>query len=131
WPDMSMETITLDDALLILSFPKVLGQHPESGEDVTVQDGPNGPYIRRGSESRSIEGGHFAMRTMTLDEAVAILKEPRKFGRRSTAQSVIAELGKHPDSEAPITVRTGRFGPYVTDGVVNASVPRGRDPQSV
>ncbi len=131
WPDMSMETIDLDDALTILSFPKVLGQHPETGEDVTAQDGPNGPYVKSGTESRSIEGGHFEMKTMTLDDAVELLKQPRKFARRGQARSIIADLGKHPDTEKAITIRNGRFGPYVTDGVVNASIPRGRDPQSI
>src|SRR5690606_6745169 len=90
-----------------------------------------GPYVKSGSESRSIEGGHFEMKTMTLDDAVELLKQPRKFARRGQAKSIIAELGKHPDTEKPITVREGRFGPYVTDGVVNASVPRGRDPKSI
>ena len=127
WEDMSMETLGLDYALMLLSFPKVLGKHPESAEDVTVQDGPNGPYVRAGKESRSIEGGHFAMKTMTLDEALKLLAQPRQFGRR-VAQSVMMELGEHPDSKAAITVRTGKFGPYVTDGVVNASLPRGRVP---
>ena len=129
-PEMTMESIGLDGALLLLSFPKVLGKHPESGEDLTVQDGPNGPYVRAGKESRSIEGGHFAMKTITLDEALKVLAQPRQFGRR-VAQSVLAELGEHPDSKASITVRTGKFGPYVTDGVVNASLPRGRDPKTL
>ena len=57
WDGMSMDTLTLDDALMLLSFPKTLGKHPESGEDVTVQDGPNGPYVRAGKDSRSLEGG--------------------------------------------------------------------------
>ena len=130
WEDMTMDSVTLEDALTCLSFPKVLGKHPESGDDVTVQDGPNGPYVRAGKDSRSIEGGHFAMKTLTLDEAVTILAQPRQFGRR-VAQSVLAELGEHPDSKASITIRTGKFGPYVTDGVVNASLPRGRDPKTL
>ncbi|MEI7926062.1 MAG: type I DNA topoisomerase, partial [Chloroflexota bacterium] len=105
WEDeMSMESVTLDDALLLLSFPKVLGKHPESGEDVTVQDGPNGPYVRAGKDSRSLEGGHFAMKTLTLDEALKVLAQPRQFGRR-TAQSTAVEIGEHPDSKASITVR--------------------------
>ena len=130
WEDMAMETLGIDDALMLLSFPKVLGKHPDSGEDVTVQDGPNGPYVRSGKDSRSIDGGHFAMKTMTLDEVVKVLAQPRQFGRR-VAQSVLADLGEHPDSKASITVRTGKFGPYVTDGVVNASLPRGREPKTL
>ena len=129
WPEMTMETLTFEDALMLLSFPKVLGAHPATGVDVTVQDGPNGPYVRSGADSRSLEGGHFAMKTLTLEEAVTLLAQPRQFGRRGTAQSVLATLGEHPDSKAAITLRNGRFGLYVTDGVVNASVPKGRDPQ--
>ena len=130
WEEMSIETLGLDEALMLLSFPKVLGKHPESGDDVTVQDGPNGPYVRAGRESRSVDGGHFAMKTLTLEEALTLLAQPRQFGRR-VAQSVLADLGEHPDSKASITVRTGRFGPYVTDGVVNASLPKGREPKSL
>ena len=131
WPGMEMETVTLEDALLALSFPKVLGLHPEKGEPVTAQDGPSGPYLKSGTETRSIEGGHAQMATLTLDEALAILAQPRTFRRAARgepAKSVLKELGVHPDNGKPVTVRSGRFGPYVTDGVVNASLPKGRDP---
>ena len=129
WPDMSMEDVTEAQALQVLAFPKNLGQHPESDEAVMVQDGPNGPYVKAGSESRSLED-HDHMRRITLDEAVALLKEPRR-RRGQPAQSVLKELGKHPDYDSPITVREGRFGPYVTDGTVNASLPKGREPGGV
>ena len=129
WPGMSMESITLDEALELLSYPRVVGTHPEAGEEITVQDGPLGPYVKMGSESRSLEN-HEQMRRLTLFEAIAILAEPRRGRGRRSAQ-ILADLGKHPDTEAPITVRNGRFGPYVTDGVVNASLPKGRDPQNI
>jgi DNA topoisomerase I len=132
WPDMEMESVTLEDALQALSFPKVLGKHPENGSDVVAQDGPSGPYVKCGTETRTIEGGHFAMATLTLEEALAILAQPRTFRRGgSQSQSVLKELGQHPDSGAAVTVRSGRFGPYVTDGTVNASLPKGREPQSL
>ncbi|GMU39249.1 MAG: DNA topoisomerase 1 [Chloroflexota bacterium] len=133
WPGMEMETATAKDALLALAFPKVLGVHPEKGEPVVAQDGPSGPYVKCGTDTRSIEGGHFAMATLTLEDAVAILAQPRTFrrGAGAVAKSVLKELGVHPDSGKPITVRSGRFGPYVTDGVVNASLPRGREPQTL
>ena len=129
WHDMTMETITLAEALELLSFPKVIGKHPETGIEITAQDGPNGPYVKMETESRSLTG-HEQMRHLTLLEAVAVLAEPRK-GRGRTSIQVLAEVGKHPDSDAMITVRNGRFGPYVTDGVVNASLPKGRDPKNI
>ena len=84
--------------------------------------------MKAGKETRSLRD-HEHMRGIELDEAVALLKEPKRRGR--AAQAALAALGKHPDSEAPIEVRNGRYGPYVTDGVVNASLPRGRDPSTV
>ena len=130
WPGITMEAITLDQALELLIFPKVVGTHPKSELEITAQDGPNGPYIKMGDESRSLED-HEQMRKLTLLEAIAILAEPRRRRGQRTSQQVLAEVGKHPDSDAPITVRNGRFGPYVTDGVVNASLPKGRDPKNI
>ena len=129
WEGMTPETLTLEQALELLSFPKTLGQHPESGEPVTVQDGPRGPYVRAGEESRSLQDLE-QLRVVTLEEALKILSEPRS-NRRSGPQAPIAELGNHPTSGMPIVVRNGRFGPYVTDGTLNASVPRGTDPISL
>ena len=130
WPDMTMETITVEDARELLTFPKNLGAHPETGMDIMVQDGPNGPYIKMDSESRSLKG-HEQMRNLTMLEALAVLAEPRKGRGASRSPQVLHEVGQHPDSEASITVRNGRFGPYVTDGVVNASLPKGRDPKNI
>ena len=127
WPSMDRERLTLDEALLALSFPRELGPHPDSGEAVTVQDGRYGPYVRCGKESRSLEG-HEQMATLTLDEALALLRQPK---RRRGASSVLKELGEHPQSGLALSVKTGRYGPYVTDGQVNATVPKGREPQEV
>ena len=129
WAGMTPEALTVEQALELLSFPKTLGQHPESGEPVTVQDGPRGPYVRAGDESRSLRDVEH-LRTVTLEEALRILAEPRA-NRRGGAQPPLAELGAHPVSGAPIVVRSGRFGPYVTDGTLNASLPRGTDPASL
>jgi DNA topoisomerase-1 len=128
WPGMSMETITLDDALMLLSFPREVGAHPESGEVITAQDGKFGPYLRMGSESRSLEN-HEKLSSVTLTEAVEIFKKPK--GRRKAVSAVIAELGEHPESGDTIQVKNGRFGPYVTDGVVNATIPKGHDPAKI
>jgi DNA topoisomerase-1 len=129
WKSMSTDSVTLEDAVMLLSFPKDLGKHPETGESVTVQDGRYGPYIKMGKETRSLKTQD-ELATITLDEAVAKLKEPKK-GRRSGAAEVISDLGAHPESGENIQVKTGRYGPYVTDGTVNATVPKGTDPEKV
>jgi DNA topoisomerase-1 len=129
WKSMSVDDVSLEDALLLLSFPKDLGAHPETGETITVQDGRYGPYIKMGSETRSLKSQN-ELATITLDEAVAKLKEPKK-GRRSGSASVIADLGDHPETGDTIQVKTGRYGPYVTDGAINATVPKGTDPEKV
>ena len=129
WKSMSPETLTLEEALLLLSFPREVGTHPETGEVITAQDGRYGPYLKMGSETRSLESQEM-LATVTLEEAVEILRQPKK-GRRSGAASVIADLGAHPDSGLPVQVKTGRFGPYVTDGTVNATIPKSTDPDSV
>jgi len=130
WPGMSMETINLEQAVELLGYPRTVGVHPETNVEITAQDGPNGPYIKMGTESRSLQD-HEQMRKLTLLEAIAVLAEPRRGRGRSASPQVLAEVGKHPDSDAVITVRNGRFGPYVTDGVVNASLPKGRDPKNI
>jgi DNA topoisomerase-1 len=128
FPGITMESVTLEQALEILEFPKTLGVHPVTGEPITVQDGPNGPYMRMGKDSRSLRD-HDHMRSVALDEAVRIFAEPKR--GRAFSSTTIKELGEHPTSKAPIRILKGRFGPYVTDGTVNASIPSGRDPATV
>ena len=128
WPAMTMQSLTAEEALMLLSYPRSLGKHPETAIEITVQDGRNGPYLRMGDESRSLRD-HDQLASITLDEAVALIAEPRK-GRRS-GPSVLRAIGKHPESGDAIELRSGRFGPYVTDGVVNASLPKGSDPGAV
>ena len=115
---MSPETVTLDDALRLLTLPRTLGS--PDGEDVIVTNGRYGPYVRRGKESRSLETEE-EMFTITLDEALAKLAEPRTRGRRAAAPP-LRELGEDPVSKKAVTVKEGRFGPYVTDGETNASL---------
>jgi DNA topoisomerase-1 len=129
FPSMSMETLTLDDALELLSFPKELGQHPDSGDAITVQDGRFGPYVKCGTETRSLPD-HEKLRTITLPEALELLKQPKGGGRRASS-APLAELGQHPQRDAQVSVKSGRYGPYVTDGTVNATIPKGTDPASV
>ncbi len=119
---MSVETVTLDDALKLLSLPRVLGTDAD-GEEITVQNGRFGPYLKKGSDSRSIESEEQIF-TITLEEALAIYAQPKQRGRRA-AVPPLAEFGVDPTSEKNIVVKDGRFGPYITDGVTNITVPRG------
>jgi DNA topoisomerase-1 len=126
---MSPDMVTLDDALRLLSLPRVVGEL--DGEQVTAQNGRYGPYIKKGSESRSLESEE-QLFTVTLEQAQALLAEPpRRRGRRGTARGPLKELGTDPASGKPIVVRDGRFGPYVTDGETNASLRRGDTPDTV
>ncbi|MDQ1698983.1 MAG: topoisomerase, partial [Frankiaceae bacterium] len=118
---MSTETVNLDDAVRLLSLPRVLGA--VDGEDVTAQNGRYGPYVRRGAESRSLESEEQIF-SVTLDEALALLAQPKTRGRRAAA-GPLRELGADPASGKPVVVREGRFGPYVTDGDTNASLRKG------
>jgi len=135
WPTIDPESITLDQALELLAYPKRLGAHPETGEDVTVQDGPYGPYVRCGGESRSLPGRGNAryekLASVDLAEALELLRTPRQTRRRGEPPPALAELGAHPATQAAITVRDGRYGPYVTDGTLNASLPKDREPSSI
>jgi DNA topoisomerase I len=117
---MSLDTITLDEALRLLTLPRRLGDDPETGEEIQAANGRYGPYIRREKESRSLETEE-QLFTITLDEAVALLREPKRRGR-AAATAPLRELGEDPETKKPVVVKDGRFGPYVTDGEVNATL---------
>jgi len=117
---MTLDAITLEDSLRLLSLPRVVGVDPADGAEVTVQNGRYGPYVKKGSDSRSLETEEHLF-TLTLDEALSLLAQPKR-GRGQTAKGPLRELGNDPVSEAPVLLREGRFGPYVTDGVTNASL---------
>ncbi|HET9438104.1 MAG TPA: type I DNA topoisomerase [Gaiellaceae bacterium] len=126
---MSPEEVALDDALRLLSLPRVVGAL--DGEEVTAQNGRYGPYIKRGTESRSLESEE-QLFTVTLDQAKALLAEPpRRRGRRGAARGPLKELGTDSSTGKPVVVKDGRFGPYVTDGQTNASLRRGDTPESI
>mgnify|MGYP001824503716 CR=1 FL=1 len=129
WPAMTPDTLTFEDALLLLSFPRLIGHHPETGAEVFATYGRYGPYLRMGDDNRSLPD-YDNLVAITLDEAVELFKQPKSRQRRAST-SVLAELGSHPDSGVPIQVKTGRYGPYVTDGTVNATVPKNTDPATV
>jgi len=130
WPAMDAESLTLEEALLLLSFPREIGLHPETGKPIMAATGRYGPYISCDGDNRTLPD-YESLLTTTVSDAVLLLKQPRGRGRRSGSSSVLAELGPHPSSGAPITVRTGRFGPYVSDGTVHATVPKKSDPAAV
>ncbi len=120
--DMSLDTVTLADALRLLGLPRVIGA--ADGEDIVAHNGRYGPYVKKGTETRSL-ATEDQLLTVTLDEALALLAQPKTRGRRESTAAPLRELGADPVSAAPILVREGRFGPYVTDGETNASLRKG------
>jgi DNA topoisomerase-1 len=122
---MSLETVTLQDALRLLSLPRVVGIDPDTGQEITAQNGRYGPYLKRGTDSRSLVDEKQIF-TVTLDEALKVYAEPKRRGRQATAKPPLRELGADPVTGKPMVVKEGRFGPYVTDGEgVNASLRKG------
>jgi DNA topoisomerase-1 len=103
--------------------------HPESGEEIFATYGRYGPYLKMGSDNRSLPD-HDSLMSVTVEEAVELFRQPKKRGRGAST-SVLADVGTHPDNDLAIQVKTGRYGPYVTDGTINATVPKGTDPATV
>lgn len=127
---MDLETVTLEDALRLLSLPRVVGVDPNTGEEITAQNGRYGPYLKRGTDSRSLETEE-QMFDITLEEALRIYSEPkRRAGQRASAPP-LRELGEDPATGKPMVIKDGRFGPYVTDGETNASLRKGDDVLSI
>jgi DNA topoisomerase-1 len=125
---MSPETVTLEDALRLLSLPRVVGT--VDGEDVTAQNGRYGPYVKKGEESRSLETEE-QLFTVTLEDAVALFAQPPRRRGRGAPRAPLKELGTDPATGRPIVVKDGRFGPYVTDGETNASLRRGDSVEAI
>ncbi|KZS80338.1 DNA topoisomerase I [Mycobacterium kansasii] len=123
---MDLQTGTLEDALKLLSLPRVVGVDPESGEEITAQNGRYGPYLKRGKDSRSL-ATEDQIFTITLEEALRIYAQPKRPGRQSASAPPLRELGTDPASGNPMVIKDGRFGPYVTDGETNASLRKGDD----
>ena len=119
---MDIATVTLEDALNLLSLPREVGTDPASGEVITAQNGRYGPYLKKGTDSRTL-ASEDQLLTITLDEALAIYAQPKTRGR-GTARPPLREFGEDPISGKKVTVKDGRFGPYVTDGETNVTVPR-------
>lgn len=120
---MTLDTITFDDAIKLLSLPRVLGTDSVTGEDITVQNGRYGPYLKRGVDSRTLTSED-QLFSLTFDEALTIYKEP-KVRRRGVAKPPLKDLGIDPQTQRPVLVKDGRFGMYITDGETNATLRRG------
>jgi DNA topoisomerase-1 len=122
-------SITLDRALELLSLPRLVGHDVEAGEEIVANFGRYGPYVKRGSEFRSLptDADVFAV---TLDEAIELFKQ-EKPSRRTGTRKVLRDLGPHPDSGAVVQLLDGRYGPYVSDGTTNASLPKDVDSSAV
>ena len=125
---MTLDSITLQDAVKLLTLPRVVGEDPETGEEITAQNGRYGPYLKKGNDSRSIDSEE-KLFTITLDEALKIFAEPKRRGRQAADPG--REIGTDPASGQTVTVKSGRFGPYVTDGEYNATLRQGDDPATI
>ncbi|WP_371660688.1 type I DNA topoisomerase [Streptomyces sp. NBC_00280] len=119
---MSLDTVTLADALKLMSLPRVVGKDAE-GVEITAQNGRYGPYLKKGTDSRSLQTED-QLFTITLEEALEIYSQPKQRGR-AAAKPPLKELGTDPVSGKPVVVKDGRFGPYVTDGESNATLRSG------
>ncbi|WP_428847563.1 type I DNA topoisomerase [Nocardia tengchongensis] len=127
---MSVETVTLEEALQLLSLPRVVGVDPTSGDEITAQNGRYGPYLKKGTDSRSLTGEDQIF-TVTLEDALKIYAEPKRRGGQAASAPPLRELGVDPVSEKPMVIKDGRFGPYVTDGETNASLRKGDEVESI
>jgi DNA topoisomerase-1 len=122
---MNVERFSMKDAEDLLSLPRTLGNDPADGEPITAQNGRFGPYISKGKDSRTISSEEHLL-TISLDEALALLAQPRTFGRgRAAPKPPLKEFGNDPVSGKPVVAKEGRFGEYVTDGETNAGLKRG------
>ena len=123
---MTLDTIDLQSALKLLSLPRVVGVDPADGQQITAQNGRYGPYLKKGTDSRSLTSED-ALFDVTLDEALALYAQPKTRGRSAAAAPPLREVGVDPAGGKPMVIKDGRFGPYVTDGETNASLRKGDD----
>ena len=128
---LAVEDLTSEIAAQLIQLPRQLGTHPENGDEITTGLGRFGPFLKRADEYRNLESWQRACE-ITFDEALEILKQPKPTRRgRGAPKTVLHEIGEVEGVEGTVNVLDGRYGPYVTDGKVNATVPRGTDPKSI
>ena len=127
---MDPATVSLDEALKLLSLPRLVGNDPADGEEIQALNGRYGPYLKKGKETRSLEGEE-QLFTVTVEEALALFAQPKKGRGGRAAAPPLKELGADPATGDDIVVKSGRYGPYVTDGTTNASLPRTESPESI
>ncbi|MEZ0325291.1 MAG: type I DNA topoisomerase [Fimbriimonas sp.] len=128
-PNVDPHSLSAEDLGLLRQLPREIGTHPETGEPISFKVGKYGAYLESGSERRTVEEWK-AGATMSVEEAVERLKQP-KYGGKRAAPSALKEFGQLEGSSGPVKVLAGRFGPYVTDGETNATLPRGTDPANL
>lgn len=121
---MSIETVNLEQALKLLSLPRLVGLDPADGAEITAQNGRYGPYLKKGTDSRSL-GSEDELFSVTLEQALALYAQPKTRGRTAAAAASLREVGADPATGKPMVIKDGRFGPYVTDGETNASLRKG------
>jgi DNA topoisomerase-1 len=126
---MDPATLTLEQALELLRIPRTVGTDPSTGEEIVAHNGRFGPYLKRGSDTRSL-GSEDQLLTVTVDEAQALFAQPKQ-RRGRTAAPPLRDLGADPTTNLPVVVKEGRFGPYVTDGTTNASLRKGDSVESI
>jgi DNA topoisomerase-1 len=127
---MQPADVDLATALKLLSLPRTVGNHPQSGEPIVAQNGRFGPYIKCGSETRSLTG-EMSPLTVTLDETLALLAQPKTRGRNAVKKEPLKTFDASPVTGEPVKLLDGRYGPYVTDGTTNASLPRDTKPEEL
>jgi DNA topoisomerase-1 len=126
---MAPEAVTIEDARKLLSLPRVVGDHPEDGGEILAQNGRYGPYLTWGKETRSLEDEDQIF-TIDLARALTLLAQPKQRGRRAAA-GPLKDLGEDPVTKKNVVVRSGRFGLYVTDGEINATLRLGDTPETI
>jgi DNA topoisomerase I len=125
------DTVTLEEAVQLLALPRTVGLHPDDGKAIVANFGRFGPYVKHGDEFRSLERDEDVFE-VTLDQAVELLRQPKRARRRQSAtRAVLRELGAHPEGGMTLKVLDGRYGPYVTDGTTNASLPKTTSAESL